>query len=114
MWQSYPDRLHLPEFISKSQVDCRKNRTGALVAEVRAVSLATILDYPDMTVLKALLQMIWYRLLEVRHQNSHGWEAKIRAALFLEVDDHFTYVSLIQRRGSSKTKRSKAMASKQC
>jgi hypothetical protein len=47
----------LPEFTSKSQEDCRKNRTGALVAEVRAAILATILDYPDMTVLKASLQM---------------------------------------------------------
>jgi tRNA U54 and U55 pseudouridine synthase Pus10 len=42
---------------SKSQEDCHKNKTGVLVAEVKDVILATILDYQDMTVLKASLQM---------------------------------------------------------
>src|ERR671922_1925398 len=123
MWKPFPDRLHLLEFTSRSQEDCRKNRTGGvLVVEVRAVILATILGYPDMTVLKASLQMSWYRLLGVGHQNSHGLEAKIKTAWFLEAADHFTSVYLIQRKGSlekiiiiiiKKRRRLKPMASKQ-
>src|SRR5918994_6102810 len=113
-WQSYPDRLHLQEFTSKSQEDCRKDRTSALIAAVRAAIPAIILEYPALTVLKASLQRSWCGLLGVRHQNSHGSEAKIRAAWFLEAAGHFTYESLIQRRGSSKIRRSKAMVPKRC
>ena len=81
--------MHLQEFTSKSQEDCRKNRTSALIAEVRAAIPAIILDYPALTVLKASLQRSWCGLLGVRHQNSHGSEAKIRAAWFLEAGRPF-------------------------